>query len=169
MFVSDLKVYNLSVTIIKIMQEETVRLWTIHPKYLDAMGLVALWREALLAQAVLAGQTRGYTKHPQLVRFRAAQNPRHAISNYLKAIYLEAVVRDYSFDGAKIKSASKHEKIHVTEGQVLYEFSHLLNKLEKRNRSLFDKLRTVKNPAGHPLFKIVPGKVEKWEKILSAA
>lgn len=30
-----------------------------HPRYLDAKGLVALWREALLVQAVLRGETRG--------------------------------------------------------------------------------------------------------------
>lgn len=43
-----------------------MRLWSLHPQYLDAKGLVALWREGLLAQAVLAGQTRGYKRHPQL-------------------------------------------------------------------------------------------------------
>jgi hypothetical protein len=133
-----------------------------------ARGLVALWREALLAQADLAGQTRGYTNHPQMVRFRAAQNPRHAISHYLIAIYQEAVHRDYSFDGAKIKPAPKHEKMPVTEGQVLYEFSLLLSKLENRNRSLIDKLRTIKKPVIHPLFKRVPGNVEQWEKTISA-
>ena len=43
-----------------------MRLWSIHPRYLDSMGLVALWREALLAQAVLRGETKGYKFHPQL-------------------------------------------------------------------------------------------------------
>ncbi|WP_338140756.1 pyrimidine dimer DNA glycosylase/endonuclease V [Candidatus Nitrotoga sp. 1052] len=28
-----------------------MRLWTLHPCYLDSRGLVALWREALLAQS----------------------------------------------------------------------------------------------------------------------
>ncbi|MDI6747818.1 MAG: pyrimidine dimer DNA glycosylase/endonuclease V [Rhodocyclaceae bacterium] len=41
-----------------------MRLWTLHPRYLDARGLVALWREARLAQAVLGGKTRGYTHTP---------------------------------------------------------------------------------------------------------
>jgi len=31
-----------------------MRLWSLHPRYLDAKGLVALWREGLLAQKVLA-------------------------------------------------------------------------------------------------------------------
>jgi hypothetical protein len=43
-----------------------MRLWSLHPQYLDPQGLVALWREALLAQAVLRGKTRGYKHHPQL-------------------------------------------------------------------------------------------------------
>jgi len=34
-------------------EREHMRLWTIHPKYLDRQGLLALWREALLAQKVL--------------------------------------------------------------------------------------------------------------------
>jgi len=146
-----------------------MRLWSIHPRYLDARGLVALWREALLAQAVLAGQTRGYTNHPQLDRFKSARNPRHAISHYLKAIHREAAARGYSFDGAKIGPAKNHGRIPVTEGQVLYEFSHLLNKLAKRNPALYVKLHTVKKPGVHPLFKMVPGMVEKWEKQISPA
>lgn len=37
-----------------------MRLWSIHPRYLDTKGLVALWRETLLlAQAVLFGNTKG--------------------------------------------------------------------------------------------------------------
>ena len=38
---------------------QRMRLWSLHPRYLDAKGLVALWREGLLAQAVLKGQTKG--------------------------------------------------------------------------------------------------------------
>jgi len=30
-----------------------MRLWSIHPKYLDRQGLLAVWRESLLAQSVL--------------------------------------------------------------------------------------------------------------------
>jgi len=146
-----------------------MRLWSIDPKYLDAKGLVALWREALLAQAVLAGRTRGYTNHPQLDRFKSAQNPQYAISNYLKAVLQEASSRGYSFNGVKIDPAPSHGKIPVTEGQALYEFSHLLNKLEKRDHALFGKLQSVKKPAVHPLFQVVPGTVEKWEKRVSPA
>ena len=75
-----------------------MRLWSLHPRYLDPQGLVALWREALLAQAVLGGKTRGYQHHPQLERFRALVAPRSAVSAYLKAVHAEAVIRGYSFD-----------------------------------------------------------------------
>jgi hypothetical protein len=85
------------------------------------------------------------------------------------AVHQEAAARGYSFDDAKISPAEKHGMIPVTEGQVLYEFSHLLNKLEKRNPALFVKLHTVKKPGVHPLFKMVPGPVEKWEKRESPA
>lgn len=44
-----------------------MRLWTLHPKYLDPKGLVALWRETLLAQRVLAGRTRGYRFDESLI------------------------------------------------------------------------------------------------------
>ncbi|WP_245747334.1 pyrimidine dimer DNA glycosylase/endonuclease V [Frateuria terrea] len=47
-----------------------MHLWTPHPKHLDRQGLLALWREGLLARAVLRGQTRGYRQHPPLERFR---------------------------------------------------------------------------------------------------
>ena len=46
-----------------------MRLWSLHPKYLDIKGLVACWREGLLARKVLLDQTKGYKNHPQLIRF----------------------------------------------------------------------------------------------------
>lgn len=47
-----------------------MRIWSLHPKYLDTKGLVALWRETLLAQHVLSGKTKRYKNHPQLARFK---------------------------------------------------------------------------------------------------
>ncbi|WP_396134581.1 pyrimidine dimer DNA glycosylase/endonuclease V [Cellulomonas sp. ATA003] len=49
-----------------------MRIWSVHPRYLDRQGLTAGWREGLLAQKVLTGTTKGYRNHPQLRRFRAA-------------------------------------------------------------------------------------------------
>ena len=72
-----------------------MRLWTLHPKYLDARGLVALWREALLAQAVLGRQTGGYTRHPQLIRFRNSPSPTESLASYLQAVHAEASRRGY--------------------------------------------------------------------------
>ena len=68
-----------------------MRLWTLHPKYLDARGLVALWREALLAQPILRGATRGYKHHPQLQHFSESAHPPAALAAYLAAVHEEAV------------------------------------------------------------------------------
>src|SRR3982750_3187862 len=106
-----------------------MRLWTLHPRYLDSKGLVALWREALLAQAVLNGRTRGYTQHPQLLRFRAAGNPKQAIADYLQVVHDEATRRGFQFDRRKIgrrgMNAGSVQTITVTRGQIQYEWSHL--------------------------------------------
>src|SRR6185369_17539970 len=109
-----------------------MRLWSLHPRYLDPQGLVALWREALLARAVLRGQTRGYRSHPQLERFRAHATPRSAISCYLKGVHTEAAARGYSFDDTKIGRARTRIPVFVTAGQVAYEWRHLLQKLAVR-------------------------------------
>jgi Pyrimidine dimer DNA glycosylase len=53
-----------------------MRIWSLHPQYLDRQGLTAAWREGLLAQKVLTGTTKGYRNHPQLRRFRAAGDGR---------------------------------------------------------------------------------------------
>jgi len=142
-----------------------MRLWTLHPKYLDARGLVALWREALLAQKVLRGATRGYKHHPQLLRFSGLANPPAALAAYLKAVHAEAVERHYKFDATKIGRQKSREKIAETHGQLLYEWLHLKRKLKRRHPQRFRELAKVKIPAPHPLFKIVPGKVRAWEKI----
>jgi hypothetical protein len=51
-----------------------MRIWSLHPKYLDAKGLVALWRESLLAKQALESKTKGYKNHPQLNRFKNSGN-----------------------------------------------------------------------------------------------
>jgi hypothetical protein len=140
-----------------------MRLWTLHPKYLDAEGLVALWREALLAQAVLKGTTSGYTRHPQLMRFRDSPSPAGAIASYLRAVHAEAARRDYHFDTAKIASAGCVELIAVTRGQIHYEWAHLLQKLRVRSPSWLARLEPFEFPEAHPLFDIVPGPVADWE------
>jgi len=141
-----------------------MRLWSLHPKYLDPQGLVALWRETLLAQAVLRGGTRGYRNHPQLDRFRNHPAPLAAISLYLEGIHVEAKARGYAFDENKIKPARKAVSLSVTTGQMAYEWEHLLAKLKVRNRALYGKWRNIEVPEAHPMFTVRAGDVESWER-----
>jgi len=139
-----------------------MRLWTIHPRHLDVRGLVALWREALLAQKVLRGQTRGYRHHPQLTRFRAQKNPVAAIASYLRAVHDEATKRGYQFDRRKIVTQSFCGKICETDGQLNYEWKHLQRKLKQRGTFTGG----TEIPTAHPLFRIINGCVQKWERAI---
>lgn len=140
-----------------------MRLWTLHPKYLDARGLVALWREALLAQAILNGRTYGYTRHPQLFRFRNSPSPVQSIASYLQAVHVESTRRGYRFDATKIASAGCVEPIGVTLGQLDYEWAHLKAKLRVRAPSWLAGLEPFCRPQTHPLFHIIPGPVAELE------
>ena len=141
-----------------------MRLWSIHPEYLDAKGLVALWREALLAQNVLLGNTKGYKKHPQLDRFKNTGNPVGAIASYLRSIIDEADRRGYNFNRSKIVNKKMNSKIPVTSGQVEYEFKHLLEKLRERDPELYKHLEMIDKVKLNPIFKEVSGTVEEWER-----
>jgi hypothetical protein len=141
-----------------------MRLWTIHPRYLDPQGLVALWREALLARAVLRGHTRGYRQHPQLERFRAHPTPRSAINAYLAAIHAEACARGYAFDRRKVGPVRPIRQLAVPSGQLSYEWVHLLGKLSQRNPALHRRWRQVSAPDCHPLFRVTQGPVASWER-----
>lgn len=140
-----------------------MRLWSLHPRYLDAKGLVACWREGLLARKVLLGGTRGYTNHPQLERFRLQDDPVSFIDAYLNAICDEAEHRSYSFDRTKIDTPTIRRKIKVTSGQIAHEWSHLKAKLRSRDTNWLESLED-EEPAAHPLFRIVEGGVESWER-----
>jgi Pyrimidine dimer DNA glycosylase len=142
-----------------------MRLWTIHPRYLDAKGLTAAWREALLAQKVLAGKTKGYRHHPQLIRFQEQSNPPAAIASFLRELAGEAQRRGYNFDASKISRRKFRGKISETRGQLLYEWKHLKAKLRKRSPLLARQFQDVKAPEPHPLFRIARGKIRSWEKI----
>ena len=140
-----------------------MRLWSLDPAYLDAKGLVALWREGLLAQHVLLGKTRGYRHHPQLIRFRQSVNPLGCIASYLRAVCDEAVRRGYKFDRSKIITNRTSRKLPVTRGQVAYELQHLMAKLANRDPDRHRQMLTVKRVKLHPLFESVPGDIEVWE------
>ena len=141
-----------------------MRIWSLHPQYLDPQGLVALWRETLLAQAVLLGHTKGYTQHPQLARFKAQDKPAQAIANYLHTVQAQASLRGYRFDASKIQSPIEAPTIAVTKGQVAYEWEHLLRKLQTRSPQVHEQWHAITDPEVHPLFHRIPGPVEAWEK-----
>jgi hypothetical protein len=142
-----------------------MRIWSLHPALLDAKGLVALWRETLLAQAVLLGKTKGYRNHPQLDRFKAQADPAAAVAAYLAAVAKEADARGYRFDAAKIGARRSRAKIAVTAGQVAYELDHLKRKLAARDPARLVALAEQGEVPVHPLFKVVPGPVEAWEVV----
>jgi len=141
-----------------------MRLWTVHPRYLDARGLCALWREALLAQAVLLGRTKGYRNHPQLTRFREQSDPVRSVCSYLLGVYAESVARGYDFDLAKIEVTSADLCMNETEGQLLWEWEHLKTKLEERTPELLARHGAVTLPEPHPMFRIVAGPIREWER-----
>jgi pyrimidine dimer DNA glycosylase len=141
-----------------------MRLWTIHPRYLDGIGLVALWREGLLAQQVLRGRTRGYRHHPQLARFRSHARPLGCIAKYLRAVRDESSVRGYRFDATKIDRARAAAGLTETDGQLLCEWAHLKRKLRRRSPELYRRLLKVPVPDPHPMFRIVPGEARSWER-----
>ena len=142
-----------------------MRIWSLHPKYLDAKGIVALWRETLLAKNVLQNKTKGYKNHPQLNRFKESKYPLAAVNLYLSYVHKEAIERSYNFDRKKFRVSNKRIKLKVTTGQVEYEAKHLLKKLKIRDPKRFKELKSVKVFEPHPLFKVVPGKIEGWEII----
>ena len=142
-----------------------MRLWSLHPRYLDCKGLVALWREGLLARAVLKGETRGYRNHPQLERFKNQPDPIVAIDTYLLDVYKESQLRGYKFNRDKIGDKFTDYKIEVTRGQVSYEFEHLKRKLAVRDHPRYLGLEKLDFPLINPIFKVVEGDIEPWEVV----
>ncbi len=142
-----------------------MRLWSLHPSYLDRSGLLALWRESLLAQKVLEGETRGYRHHPQLERFRKSEDPAAAIAYYLSVVYEEACNRGYKFDASKFRLPMHIPRIRLRRGQLDFERTHLLNKLKTRDPERYRNMLSVGHPRVHPLFTLAKGGVEPWERV----
>ena len=131
--------------------------------HLDSRGLVALWREALLAQAVLNDETKGYLHHPQLLRFRAQFSPIPFIAEYLRAVHAESVERGFRFDSDKMLPGRTTEQIDVPAGQIDFEWRHLTTKLKSRAPGWFEAQKDA-SPEVHPLFRIIPGGIADWER-----
>lgn len=145
-----------------------MRLWSLAPTYLDSKGLGAVWREGLLAQAVLLGRTQGWRRHSHLLRFQVHEKPLDAIGFYLRHIHDEAKTRGYRYDQLKIVAPVEHVRsIDVTKGQLLYELRILKERLNRRSPNKFQDLlkreRREDYPTPHPLFTVVEGAVEPWE------
>ncbi|HWK19517.1 MAG TPA: pyrimidine dimer DNA glycosylase/endonuclease V [Microbacteriaceae bacterium] len=131
-----------------------MRIWSMHPRQLDRVALVACWRESLLAQAVLAGRTRGYKHHPQLDRFRAQDEPGERIGAYLVGLADEADRRGYRFDRSRIDRPSPPLPVMpLTQVELDAEWHHLLGKLEGRSPDDWERWR-IAAPEPHPLFRL---------------
>jgi Pyrimidine dimer DNA glycosylase len=141
-----------------------MRLWSLHPSLLDPKGLVALWREALLAQKVLQGMTKGYRSHPQLARFQQSRSPLTAILAYLWAVHDEACRRGYSFDASKIARRRQLRTLTVPQGQLDFEVRHLKTKIRLRDPKRYRDLCRLRKIRPHPLFIVVAGEIEPWER-----
>jgi len=142
-----------------------MRIWSLHPKYLDAKGLVALWRESLLAKQVLEGKTKGYNNHPQLIRFKNSGNAVGCINQYLTSVYENSLKRGYNFNKNKVNPDFMPTKLTVTDKQIKFEMKHLLKKLEARDPEQFHKLSLKIEIDANPLFRIIDGEIEEWEII----
>ncbi|WP_291490341.1 pyrimidine dimer DNA glycosylase/endonuclease V [Desulfurella sp.] len=148
-----------------------MRLWSLHPAYLDTKGLLALWREGLLAKKVLLSLTKGYKNHPQLDRFKAYSDPLNAIDSFLYFVYLEARNRNYNFNVNKISTLNLLvEKIPIKRGQLEFEYNHLLDKLKLRDKNRYEFLLKLSSDkiSTNPLFYVIEGDIEEWEKTKKA-
>ena len=142
-----------------------MRLWSLHPSYLDAKGLVALWREGLLAKAVLNGKTKGYKNHPQLERFKSHPQTQTAINAYLWDVVEEADRRGYNFNRTKLDPKLACVKIPVSDAQLAYEFEHLQAKLKTRDPERYKLNQSrEKEILPHPLIAITTGDIADWER-----
>jgi hypothetical protein len=142
-----------------------MRIWSLHPKYLDSKGLVSLWRESLLAKQVLENKTKGYKNHPQLNRFKNSGDALSCINQYLAAVYDNSVERGFNFNKNKINPDFVPARLPVTDKQIKFELKHLLSKLETRDTEQFQKISRKRKIAPHPLFRIIDGEIEPWEKL----
>ncbi|MGC8479086.1 MAG: pyrimidine dimer DNA glycosylase/endonuclease V [Candidatus Micrarchaeia archaeon] len=144
-----------------------MRVWSIKLSYLDTIGLLAVWRETLLAKKVLEGKTKGYKNHPQLQRFKELDNPLIGINTYLHYVYLESLSRGYNFSKEKIneKLVDKKIRIKLNNKQLEYEFDLLKSKLKMRDKKLYDKIKDIKRPEAVEIFKVVDGPIESWEMV----
>ena len=149
-----------------------MRLWSLEPSLLDRRGLLACWREALLAQKVLRGRTIGYRNHPQLERFSKCDDPVGMIGRYLHGIADEADRRGYHFYCSLISSPVGDDQamMSVSRGQPEYELRLLANNVKLRDPEwahyVLEPAKSKRQTdATHGLFSATPGPVASWERV----
>ena len=141
-----------------------MRLWTLHPKYLDAKGLVAAWREALLAQAVLRDRNDWLPKPSST----DPVPPLTLTGSKYRVLSSRAACRGkpawVSVRPRKDRlPRGGRSRLKATLGQLGYEWKHLRAKLAIRDKAWLASLGRVARPDAHPTFRVVPGDVEDWE------
>ncbi|MDW5563812.1 MAG: pyrimidine dimer DNA glycosylase/endonuclease V [Methanomassiliicoccus sp.] len=141
-----------------------MRLWSIHPRYLDPPGLGGLWREALLAQGVVAGRTLAYRNHPQTRRLLEQPDPWGAIHDYLIGVWDEAHRRGYAYQRSRILPHAGDHPMEVPRGQFEYEAALLRLKLEARSPRYLAGLPRPGDALPHPSIRMVEGGIAWWER-----
>lgn len=160
-----------------------MRLWTIHPSFLDQKGLCGLWRETLVGlKALEKGPGAPWYNHPQLARFKVYPNGLAMLAEYAEHVLDEGHKRGYNFNTALLEPYLELYEMNfdgcimVTKGQFDYEVEHFIRKLASRDemryqlymekmgpRSLYQPKIEVFVP--NPVFRIVDGPIEVWEKV----
>lgn len=150
-----------------------MRLWSLHPSYLDKQALQVCWADALQALEYYK-QERAYMKgitndlspyfYPCLDRFRMTGSPIAHITNYLHGLCDESERRNTPFGRAKLPEFTPGLRLKVTDGQIAREEKLLLLQLNRRKQTqLWMDLFVAEYVQPHPLFEIVSGPVEPWE------
>lgn len=149
-----------------------MRIWSFHPKYLDKQGLSRAINEGIAGNKALRKTGEGYPpsweKHSQLERFKTTAIPGIYSQLYLDRLFmikynswmLETNQEPF-FDDIE----NPYPKLKVTIGQLKYEWQRYLKKISKRSPKLYEELKSIELPEPHPLFNIIDGDVESWEKV----
>ena len=145
-----------------------MRIWSLHPQYLDQKGLGGQWEEGIIAQNTLFFQEGKYLNYPVLHRVKAHQEPVAWIGMYLNEILKEANVnRGYNYNDQLIKQLKPTLPMPVTRGQLYYEWTLLQGRLQKRDpvkMSLNDGV-DINNIKANPMFYVIDGDIEDWERV----
>lgn len=154
-----------------------MRLWTIHPKYLDGKRLTSQWKEGIqmmhiwkeIGENPEPAKRLGYVSHPQVRRLSNLLVADSGLISlllhqHLTAVHEESVQRSYSFNKKLIDDLAPDcknaPKVYVTMGQVAYEFALMATK----NNEWSQKVAIDPYMLCNPIFQVVSGSIESWEK-----